>query len=131
MKKTLLIVFHLFAAIVFAQDAELPIEETIYKDSLVDTKPEFPGGIDNCYKYFNGKITKPKVPALVDKVVLSFVVEKDGTLSDIRIIHDAGFGTGEQAVKILEEGPKWIPGDKDGKRVRVFQTLPIAILTEE
>lgn len=126
--------FLLFLFIAFhakAQDAGLPIEETIYKDSLVDRKPEFPGGIDNCYKYFNEKITKPQVPGLVDKVVLSFVVEKDGSISDIRILHDAGFGTGEQSIKILEEGPKWIPGDKDGKRVRVFQTLPIAILTEE
>lgn len=131
MKHILLLISFFVFSLAQAQDAEFPVEETIYKDSLVDVKPEFPGGIDNCYKYFNEKIIKPKVWALVDKVVLSFVVEKDGSLSDIRILHDAGFGTSEQAVKILEGGPKWTPGNKDGKRVRVFQTLPIAILTEE
>lgn len=130
MKKILLLISFLFVSVANAQDTVM-LEEIIYKDSVVDSKPEFPGGIDNFYKYFGTKFTKPQVRGLVDKVVLSFIIEKDGALTDIRIIHDAGFGTGDQAINILEQGPKWLPGTKDGKKVRVFKLLPIAVLTDE
>lgn len=114
-----------------AQDIDLPVEETVFKDSLVDVKPEFPGGIDAFYRDFHRQFKQPEVKGLVDKVMLAFVVEKDGSLTEIRIVHDAGFGTGDQAVTILEQGPRWKPGSKDGKPVRTLHWLPIAILTEE
>lgn len=131
MKKILSIALCLIAYFGYAQEIEIPTEEIIYKDSVVDVQPEFPGGIENCYKYFEKHLVKPKVKALVDKVVLSFIVEKDGSLTDVRIIHDAGFGMGDQLLSILENGPKWKPATKDGKKVRVHHQLPIAILTEE
>lgn len=132
MKRILLLIISIFATYAaFAQDPEIPAEEIIYKDSVVDVRPEFPGGIENCYNYFGKRLAKPNVRGLVDKVVLSFVVEKDGSLTDIRVLHDAGFGTGDQALSILESGPKWIPATKDGKKVRVYHQLPIAILTDE
>jgi hypothetical protein len=52
-------------------------------------------------------------------------------LTDIRIVHDAGFGTADQAISIVGQGPKWTPGSKDGQPVRVLHLLPIAIITEE
>lgn len=131
MNRILLVVLIFATHCTFAQDAEIPAEEIIYKDSVVDVQPEFPGGIETCYKYFEKHLVKPNVRGLVDKVMLSFVVEKDGSLSDIRVIHDAGFGTGDQVLSILETGPKWIPAIKDGKTVRVHHLLPIAILTDE
>jgi protein TonB len=132
MKKILLLLFVLASAqFACAQDSEIPTEEIIYKDSVVDAQPQFPGGIENFYKYFETKFKKPEARGMVDKVVLSFIVEKDGMLTDIRIIHDAGFGTADQAINIVEQGPKWTPGSKDGKAVRVFHLLPIAIVTEE
>lgn len=112
-------------------EAEIPPEEIIYKDAAVDVQPEFPEGIDACYAYFAKRVTLPSVPGLVDKVVLTFIVERDGALTDLRIIHDAGFGTGQQVASILENGPKWIPASKDGKKVRVLHRLPIPIITEE
>lgn len=130
MRKILLVAF-LFPLAVSAQDSEIPAEEVIYKDSIVDAQPEFPGGVDHFYAYFSKKFKPPQVRGLVDKVVLSFVVETNGTLTDIRVIHDAGFGTSDQAIAILEQGPKWIPGNKDNKKVRVLHLLPIAIITEE
>ncbi|HMI06032.1 MAG TPA: hypothetical protein VK528_00695 [Flavobacterium sp.] len=132
MKKVLLL-FLLLCCVEFAmaQDTAIEIEAMVYRDSVVDIKPEFPGGIENCYKYFAKNFTLPNAKGLVDKVVLSFIIEPDGTLTDIRVIHDAGFGTGPQIAKLLETGPKWIPGEKDGKKVRVFHTLPIPVITEE
>jgi periplasmic protein TonB len=117
--------------LMLAQDAEIAAVETVYNDSIVDIKPDFPGGIENFYKVFKKEFKAPNVPGLVDKVMLSFIVEKDGTLSDVKVLHDAGFGTGEQARRILETFPKWLPGTKDGKNVRVQHQLPIAIVTEE
>jgi len=131
MKKLYAVFFFFIGLSTHAQDAEIPVEEIIYKDSIVDVRPEFPGGIDNFYKYFETKFKKPEARAVVDKLVLSFIVEKDGSLTDIRVIHDAGFGTADQAIAIVEQGPKWMPGSKDGKKVRVFHLLPIAIVTEE
>jgi protein TonB len=116
---------------ILAQDTnQPPVEEQIYEDSNVDVLPDFPGGMDTFYKQFNKNFTAPDVPGLVDKIVLSFTVEKDGTLANLQILHDAGFGTGEQAIRILESFPKWLPGTKDGKKVRVLHLLPIAIITE-
>lgn len=131
MRKIAIATLFLIGYFGYAQEPEIPAEEIIYKGSVVDVQPEFPGGIENCYNYFAKHLAKPKVKGLVDKVVLSFIVEKDGSLTDIRIIHDAGFGTGDQALSLLESGPKWIPATKDGQKVRVHHQLPIAILTEE
>ncbi len=132
MKHILLFIFvFVFSFASRAQDTAIPAEEIVYKDSVVDAQPQFPGGIEHFYTYFAKQFSPPKVRGLVDKIVLSFIVETDGSLTDIRIIHDAGFGTSEQAVGILEQGPKWIPGSKDNKKVRVLHLLPIAVLTEE
>ena len=103
-----------------------PILET--KD--IDVQPEFPGGIENFYNFFYPKFKKPDVSDLIGKIFLSFIVEKDGTLTDIKTLKDPGFGTGAEAEKVLQQSPKWIPGKKDGKRVRVNYILPIGIHTE-
>lgn len=113
-----------------AQDAGAQLDETIYEEQDVDAVPDFPGGVDAFYKQFYKSFEAPKIPGLVDKVVLTFVVETDGTPSNIKVIHDAGFGTAEQTIKILESFPKWLPGTKGRKKVRVQHTLPIAIVTE-
>ena len=66
---------------------------------------------------------------MIGKIFLSFVVETDGTLSDIKTIKDIGFGTGTEAENVLHKLPKWIPGKKDGNLVRVLYLLPIPIQT--
>ena len=66
----------------------------------------------------------------VGKIFIAFTVEIDGTLADIRSLKDPGFGTGAEAVKVLQKSPNWIPGRKDGKKVRVNHIVPIGIHTE-
>ena len=131
MKHVFLFLMFLATTAIFAQDENFPVEETVYRDSIVDVQPEFPGGIDEFYKFFYAKFKKPNVPSFVDKIVLSFVVEKDGSIDDVRIVHDAGFGTADQAVEIVRQSPRWTPGSKDGQPVRVLHTLPIAVVTED
>lgn len=59
------------------------------------------------------------------KILASFVVDKDGSLIDIRIIRDLKYGTGEEFVRVLTQSPKWTPGTLNGKPVRVGYTMPL------
>lgn len=61
------------------------------------------------------------------RMLVGFVVEKDGSLSDIKVLDDLGFGTGEEAVRVVKNGPKWKSGIQNGKPVRVQFTLPIVL----
>ena len=130
MKRLISIVLLILSAQMLAQDIVVPEEEPILKLEDIDTQPDFPGGIDAFYNTFKKHFKAPDVNGLVDKVVLSFVIEKDGSLTDIKIVHDAGFGIGEQCRQIIEGFPKWIPGISNGKNVRTYYLLPIAIITE-
>ncbi|WP_164123533.1 MULTISPECIES: energy transducer TonB [Sphingobacterium] len=62
-------------------------------------------------------------------IQVSFVVEKDGGLSSFEVIRDLGFGTGDQAIKLLKKAKKWSPGIQNGIPVRVAYTLPIRLST--
>mgnify|MGYP003411423114 CR=1 FL=1 len=68
---------------------------------------------------------------LKGKVFVSFVVEKDGSLTDIKVIRDIGYGTGKEAIRVLKQCPKWNPGEQNGKKVRVLYSLPINIQSAE
>lgn len=130
MKKIVFFIALLMTTVIHAQDQNSHGDEPILEAKDVDVQPEFPGGIDNCYNFFYKNFKKPEVPDLVGKIFIGFIVETDGTLTDIRSIKDPGFGTGAEAERVLQLSPKWIPGKKDGKRVRVHYILPIGIHTE-
>jgi TonB family protein len=59
------------------------------------------------------------------RVILSFVVEKNGVVSDIKIVRDAGSGCGEAAIKMMQKMPNWQPGKHDGQAVRTKMILPV------
>ncbi|WP_373514652.1 TonB family protein, partial [Persicitalea sp.] len=86
------------------------------KDSVftvVDTQPKFPGGIEAMYKFIGENMKYPAAArrALVQgKVFLTFVVNADGSVQDIKVLKGMGFGTDEEAVRIMKQTPKWIPG---------------------
>jgi protein TonB len=58
---------------------------------------------------------------------MGFVVEKDGSLTNIIVIRDIGYGTGKEAIRVLKTSPKWISGKQNGKPVRVHYSIPIPI----
>ncbi|WP_264566431.1 M56 family metallopeptidase [Flavobacterium sp. N3904] len=91
------------------------------------TQPEFPGGVLEFYKFIG---TNFKVPAELKgsgKVVLTFMVEKDGSLSEFEILKDLGFGTADEFIRVLKLSPKWVPGKENNEAVRVKYSLPIQI----
>ena len=55
------------------------------------------------------------------------MVEKDGSLTDIKVVRDLGFGTKEEALRMLRNAPRWRPGEQNGKKIRVKYSLPITL----
>lgn len=94
----------------------------------LENPPKFPGGIDDFYKFLGDNIKYPEEAAkqeIQGNVFVSFIVERDGSLNDIKIDRGLGYGTDEEAVRILKLSPKWEPGTQNGKTVRVKYNLPI------
>ena len=103
------------------------VDNQIYNTASIDVKPYFPGGIDKFYKFVGNNYQTPEEEGLKGKVYVTFVVEKDGSLTDIKVIRDIGYGTGKEAIRVLKKCPKWTPGEQNGKKVRVLYSLPITI----
>ncbi len=64
-------------------------------------------------------------------VALTFVVEKDGSISKVTLLHDIGGGCGQEAVRVVEAMPNWTPGTLDGAPIRVRYTLPVRFKLDE
>ena len=102
-----------------------PNENEIY--SLVEVRPDFPGGMQKFYEFIGQNYIVPNVKDLKGKIFVQFVIEKDGSLSDAKVLRDIGYGTGIEALRVLALSPKWTAGEQDGKKVRVLYSLPISI----
>lgn len=105
------------------------VDNQIYNTAGIEVKPDFPGGINKFYKYVGDNYQTPEEDGLNGKVYVTFVVEKDGSLTDIKVIRDIGYGTGKEAIRVLKKSPRWSPGEQNGKKVRVLYSLPITIQT--
>ena len=64
-------------------------------------------------------------------VQVRFLVEKDGSINDVQALNDPGYGLAAAAVKALKTGPKWKPGEQDGRKVRSYHTQPITFIIQE
>ncbi|WP_414656053.1 energy transducer TonB [Flavobacterium sp.] len=104
------------------------INET-YSLKGLDVKPEFPGGINEFYKFIAQNYTVPKEKPIdvKGKIYATFIIEKDGLITDVKIIKDLGFNTGNEAIRVLKLSPKWTPGKQNNKDVRVLYTIPMSI----
>ncbi|WP_199119609.1 M56 family metallopeptidase [Pedobacter sp. ASV28] len=102
--------------------------DEVYSFASLENPPKFPGGVNDFYKFLGDNIKYPEEAAKQDiegNVFVSFIVEKDGSLNEIKIDRGLGYGTDEEAVRILKLSPKWTPGTQNGKIVRVKYNLPI------
>ncbi|MEN2400441.1 energy transducer TonB [Flavobacterium sp. MC2016-06] len=98
----------------------------------LDKSPEFPGGIDKFYAFVGKNFTRPELDEEKTlKVYVSFVIERDGSLTDIVVLKDPGFGMGKEAVRVLKSlKTKWVAGVLNKQTVRTAYTLPITIKTQ-
>lgn len=100
-----------------------------YVEATLDVRPAFPGGIDNFYKYVAKNFKTPEMDTeKAVKVYVSFVIEKDGSMTDIRVPRNPGYGLDKEAIRVLKSlKTKWSPGMIKGKPVRTAYSLPINI----
>ncbi len=97
--------------------------------TFVDVIPQFPGGEEALYKYLGENVKYPqaaKDKGIQGKVFVSFVVEIDGSISEIKVLRGIGEGCDEEAVSVMKNMPKWIPGSMNGIPVRVQYNLPFS-----
>jgi len=95
----------------------------------VEQVPEFPGGIEAFGKFLATNVRYPKVARdnnVQGRVIITFVVEKDGSLSDMKVLRGIGSGCDEEAVRVLGISPAWKPGIQNGKPVKVQYSVPIS-----
>ncbi|AMR30550.1 hypothetical protein A0256_03485 [Mucilaginibacter sp. PAMC 26640] len=96
--------------------------------SAVDTQPTFPGGEAGFAAYLAKNIRYPKAARdnkIQGRVVMGFVVEKDGTLSGIKVIRSVEHSVDAEAIRVLKGSPKWVAGSEKGSKVRVQYAIPI------
>jgi hypothetical protein len=101
-------------------------ENAVYSIHKVTEKPTFPGGMDQFYMFVGKNFKSPKED-VKGKFYVTFIIEKDGSLSNITSKKDLGFGTGDEAIRVLKLCPKWISGKIDGNPVRVSYNFPITL----
>ena len=119
-----------FSTKTMAQNKAEVKEKDIYESDAIEKQPEFPGGTLAFYKFVGSTFKMPaeaEKNKIEGKAYMQFVVEKDGTLSDIKTVKDAGYGIGDEIIRVLKLSPKWTSGSVDGKPVRVMYSLPITI----
>ena len=107
---------------------EARYEGKLYDLGNVEIAPEYQGGQSALAKYLGSQLRYPakaRENRIQGKVYIGFIVEKNGSLSDFKIIKGIGGGCDEEAIRVLRSSPAWKPGIANGKPVRTSYTLPI------
>ena len=114
---------------------KLAVEEEVVEEEeqtifiVVEESASFPGGIQEMTNFIKNNLKYPqqaRETGTQGKVFVTFVVEKDGSLTDVKVLRDIGSGCGEEAVRVVKSMPKWKPAKQRGKPVRMQFNLPVA-----
>ena len=103
-----------------------PQEKVIFQ--VVEEMPEFPGGMAEAMKFLSKNIKYPSVAQkakIEGRVIVQFVVEKDGSVSDVKTVRSVSPELDAEAIRVVNMMPKWTPGKQRGKAVAVKFTMPI------
>ena len=107
---------------------EEPEEEQILCYVVVETQPEFPGGEKELMKYIKDNLKYPVISqenGVEGRVVVRFVVNKQGEATDVEILKGLDSACDKEAIRVIESMPQWIPGERGGRAVDVYYTLPV------
>jgi periplasmic protein TonB len=108
-----------------------PKEEQVF--TVVEQQPEFSGGMAALGQYLSKNLRYPAAAQRANvsgRVFVSFVVNTDGSIQDVSVLKGLGFGTDEEAIRVIKAMPKWRPGKQSGRPVRVKYNLPINFTLE-
>ena len=95
---------------------------------VVEQMPEYPGGMQALFEYLSQNLKYPedaKEQKIEGRVIAIFVVETDGSISNVEVVKPVFPSLDAEAVRVLSGMPKWKPGMQSGKVVRVKYTVPI------
>ncbi|HRS54282.1 MAG TPA: energy transducer TonB [Bacteroidales bacterium] len=115
----------------YVAPVETPGEQVVQEEeifTIVEEQPSFPGGEEARIKFIASNIKYPQIArenGIEGKVFVTFVVEKDGSITNVKLLRDIGGGCGEEAIRVVKAMPKWIPGKQRGQPVRVQFNMPI------
>ena len=107
---------------------EKPKEEETKVFDVVEQMPSVPGGDAELMKFLSTHIKYPVVAeenGIQGRVIATFVVERDGSISDVKVIKSVDPSLDKEAIRVLKSMPKWIPGKQNGSAVRVKYTVPV------
>ena len=105
-----------------------PVSERVYSIAMVEQRPVFTGGESAMYTYLYNNINYPPTAAeegVQGRVVVSFTVERDGSISDVRVVRPRHPALDAEALRVVRAMPRWQPGRNNGQPVRVTYTLPV------
>lgn len=131
MKKTVILMLATMLTFACAQASETCGTLTPGKDKVYEkceVMPEYPGGQSAMMMFIGTNLVYPKdaiTRGEQGKVCVGFVVDKDGSITDVSIIHSVSKTLDEAAIEVVKKMPKWTPGKHKGKVVRVKYALPI------
>lgn len=129
-------------AVILAPEATTPtaLEKVVEVEAkpeapfvVVEQQPEFPGGTDALRAFLSKQLTYPRQAASASvsgRVYISFVVNTDGSLTEVQVLKGIGFGCDEEAMRVVQKMPRWRPGKQSGRAVRVKYNLPISFTLE-
>ncbi len=121
-------------AVVYTPPEDIPEEEAEEVFNIVEIQPEPVGGISAFYKFVGEELKYPSAAlrlGVAGTVFVQFIVEKDGSLTDFKVMRGIGAGCDEEAVRVLENAPNWVPGKQRGMPVRVYRIIPIKFVYRE
>ena len=113
---------------------EQEVDESEIYYTTVQEMPEFPGGLSSLADYLRENIKYPQLAqesGIQGRVFVSFIVETDGSVSNVSVLRSVGGGCDEEAVRVVKAMPKWKPGKHEGKTVRVSHVLPINFILQD
>ena len=96
---------------------------------VVEQMPSFPGGDKALLEYLSNNIKYPVVAqenGVQGRVVVSFVVEKDGSITDVKVVRSVDPSLDKEAARVVKSMPRWIPGKQNGSAVRVKYNVPVS-----
>ncbi len=117
----------------FVENAPPAEDNETYDMVGVQKPPSFPGGEHDLLKFLAANIRYPAMArenGISGNVALTFVVNKDGSVSDAQILKDIGGGCGKEALRVIALMPKWSPGEANSHPVKVRFTLPVRFRLE-
>ena len=129
LKSVIVFLLAMLAIPAFAQENQKDNQVTQASDPIIekpDKMPEFPGGMAECMKFLTKNMKYPKEARMngeQGRVVLQFVVDRDGSITDIKVVKSVSPSLDKEAIRVFKKMPKWTPGTMNGKPVRVKYTL--------